>query len=73
MIGHRRQLEELSVRQTYLERQPRFDFVRKNFSDASVEVREDLHSELRLDATISYEVVEGIGESHSDTVKEGEC
>lgn len=53
---------------TYLERQPRLDLVCKHVGDSLVEVCEDLHGQLWLDATLGDQVVQGVGESTAQAV-----
>lgn len=50
----------------YLERQPRLHFIRQCLSDTPIEVRQDLHRQLRLDATLTNEVVESVRERHAN-------
>jgi hypothetical protein len=50
----------------YLESQPRLHFLSQNLCNTSIEVRQDLHGKLRLDATFADQIIEGIRESHAD-------
>ena len=50
----------------YLEGQPCLDLIRQNLSDATIEVREDLHCQLRLDAPLADQSIEGVCERHAD-------
>lgn len=52
----------------HLEAKVCLDFIREHLSHAAVEVRENLHSELRINATLTDEIVERISESNSDAV-----
>jgi carbamoylphosphate synthase small subunit len=58
----------VALGQTDLECQARLDLVGKHVGDSLVEVGEDLHSELRLDAALGDEVVEGVCEGAAQTV-----
>lgn len=51
----------------YLEGQASFDFLSEDLSDRSVEVRDDLHGQLRLKPLIADEIVERVGQSLADT------
>ena len=50
----------------YLERQARLHLFGQHLCDTAIEVRQDLHRELGLDATLADQVVEGIRERHAD-------
>ena len=53
---------------TYLEGQPRLHLLRQGLGDATIKVRQDLHRQLGLDATLADEIIEGICERHADAV-----
>lgn len=55
-------------RYIYLECQTRPDLLLQNFGDGSVEVGKDLHRQLRVDAVILNQVIQGVCESDADTV-----
>lgn len=50
-----------------LKTQIRFHLLRQNLSYGPVEVGQDFHCELGVDATLHYEVVEGIGKRDTNT------
>lgn len=50
----------------HLKCQSRLDFLGQHFSDTPVEVRQNLHGQLWLDAPLADEVVECIGQRHAD-------
>jgi hypothetical protein len=50
----------------YLEGQPCLDLIRQNLSDATIEVREDLHGQLRFDAPLADEIIESVCQCHAD-------
>jgi hypothetical protein len=50
----------------YLERQARLHLLSQHLCDTAIEVRQDLHRELGLDATLADQVVEGVRERHAD-------
>jgi len=49
-----------------LERQPSLHLIRQNLRNTAIEVRQDLHRQLGLDATLADQVVEGVRERHAD-------
>jgi len=51
---------------SYLERQPRLDMRAQHLRHRSIEIGEDLHRKLRGDVAIGDQVVQSIGEGHSD-------
>lgn len=51
----------------YLECQPGPNFVGQDLGDHPVEGRQDLHGQLRLDATFVDQVIEGIGQGQAET------
>jgi hypothetical protein len=51
---------------SYLECQPSLHFICQNLRDTAIEVRQDLHRQLRLHATVADQVVEGIRKSQAD-------
>lgn len=51
---------------TNLERQSRLHLIGQHFRNRAIEVREDLHRQLRLDATLADEVVERVRQRHAD-------
>lgn len=53
----------------YLERHPRLHLVLQHLCNAAIEVAQDLHRKLRLDAALSDQLVEGIHQSPPDTTK----
>lgn len=53
----------------YLERHPRLDLVLQHLCDTAIEVAQDLHRKLRLDAALSDQLVEGIHQSPPDTTQ----
>jgi hypothetical protein len=53
---------------THLERHTRFDLVCKHLRDGFVEVDEDLHSQLRLDAALRDEQVERVCQGLAETM-----
>ena len=53
----------------YLECQSSLHFLAQDLRDASVEVREDLHRELRFDTSGRDEIIEGIRERHADAIR----
>jgi len=55
-----------SASKPYLERQARLNLLSKHLRDTPIEVRQDLHRKLRLDATLADQVVERIRERHAD-------
>ena len=50
----------------YLEREPRLDLLPQRLGDATIEVRQDLHRQLRLDAALADQVIESVGQRHAD-------
>ena len=50
----------------YLERQPRLYLISQHLCDTAIKVRQDLHCELRFDAPIADQIIEGVCESHAD-------
>ena len=50
----------------YLERQSRLHLVSQYLCDTAIKVRQDLHRELRFDAPLADQVIEGVRESHAD-------
>lgn len=52
---------------THLERQPRLHLVCKHFCNSLVEVYEDLHRQLGLDAALGDEVVKSVREGTAET------
>ena len=50
----------------YFERQPRLHLISQHLRDTAIKVRQDLHRELGLDATLADQVVEGVRERHAD-------
>lgn len=54
-----------------LELEPRLDVLLERFRDGLIEIAQDLHGQLRIDALIADEIVEGIGQSKADTVEVG--
>jgi len=57
--------EAVSIEMT-LERQPCLHLIRQNLCDAAIEVRQDLHRQLGLDATLADQVIESVRERHAD-------
>jgi len=53
----------------HLETQIRFHLLRQNLSYGPVEVRQDFHCELGVDATLHYQVIKGIGERDPNAVQ----
>lgn len=51
----------------YLESQPGPNFVGQDFGDHPVEGRQDLHCQLRLDATFVDQIIKGIGQGQAET------
>jgi hypothetical protein len=51
---------------TYLERQPRLHLLSQHLGDAAVEIRQDLHRQLWLDAPLADQIVERVGQRHPD-------
>lgn len=49
-----------------LERQPRLHLLSQHLCNTAIEVRQDLHRELGLDAALADQVVEGVRERHAD-------
>jgi hypothetical protein len=56
----------LTAKPIYLERQPRLHFLGQDLRYTAIEVRQDLHRELGLDATLTDQVVKGVRERHAD-------
>lgn len=52
----------------HLERQPCLDLVLKHVCDGSVEVGEDLHRQLRVDASVRDEVIESVCQGGADAI-----
>jgi hypothetical protein len=50
----------------YLERQSRLHLVSQYLCDTAIKVRQDLHRELRFDAPLADQVIEGVRERHAD-------
>lgn len=50
----------------HLERQAGLDLLLQHFGDGAVEVGEDLHGELGIDAVLGDQIVEGVRESGTD-------
>jgi hypothetical protein len=50
----------------YFERQPRLHLVGQYLCDTAIKVRQDLHRELRFDAPLTDQVIEGVRERHAD-------
>jgi hypothetical protein len=50
----------------YLECQPRLHFFSQNLCNTAIEVRQDLHRQLGLDAPLADQVVESVCECHAD-------
>lgn len=50
----------------YLERQPRLHLLSQHLCDTAIEVRQDLHRELGLDAALADQVIEGVRKRHAD-------
>lgn len=53
----------------HLERQPCLDLVLKHVCDGSVEVGEDLHGQLRVDARVRDEVIESVCQGGADAIQ----
>jgi len=53
--------------QVALETQARLHFLRQNVCDASVEVSDDFHCQLRLDPPFTDQLVQRIDQRHADT------
>ena len=53
-----------------LERHAGLDFLRQDFGNSFIEVRQHLHSELRLDAPAADQVIEGVRERQTDAREE---
>jgi hypothetical protein len=51
---------------SYLKRQPSLHLIRQHLRNTAIEVRQDLHRQLGLDATLADQVVEGVRERHAD-------
>lgn len=54
---------------TDLELQPTLDVFLQRLGDGLIEVAEDLHGELRVDAFIADEIIEGIRQSEPDAMR----
>lgn len=54
---------------SYLECHPSFHLVPQHGRDALVEVLENAHCELRLDAARRDQVIEGVGKRETNTVR----
>ena len=57
------------VPKAYLERHPGLDLLLEDFSDAAIEVRENLHCQLWLDSALGDELVKGVHKGASDTAQ----
>jgi hypothetical protein len=59
----------LAAGHPYLECQPRLHLVLQHVRDCAIEVGQDLHRQLRVDAGVRDEVIEGVCESGTDAVQ----
>ncbi len=62
-------LSAVSFAVTYLECQSGPHLLCQHLRDTTVKVRQDLHRQLRLDATLADQVVKGVCQSHADAEK----
>lgn len=53
----------------HLERQPRLDLLLQDLGDSFIEMRKDLHGQLRIDAMLGNQVIESVCQGSPDTTK----